>query len=136
MLKGVAKISKHNYSMINNPYFQKAPLERVMTTNSWPVPYYKRIFKAYPVREDNKFKIDEIGHIDDRNHLNAKNNMNMYKKFQQHLNQVEKTMQKDSYVFQYEDITKQAQAYVYELSQFVHVAQKENKRILSTKNLL
>ena len=130
------KSFKKSYSMVNNPYFQKAALEKVMTTNTWPVPYYKRFFKAYPVREQKTLKIDHISEIADANQLHAKNSMKFYKSFNEELGKVERTMQRDSYVFKYEDVCKQGQAYVYELSQFVDVAQVENKRILGKGNLI
>ena len=39
-------------------------------------------------------------------------------------------------MLKYEDIGNLAKAYVSELSEFIDVAQKENKRILSKTNLL
>ena len=136
MLKAFNKSTRKSYSMINNPYFQKAPLEKVMSTNTWPVPYYKRFFKAYPVREQKSFKMDHVGHISDMNHLSAKNGMRLYNSYNTELGKVEKTMQRDSYVFEYDDISNQGHAYVYELSSFIDVGQKENKRILGKTNLI
>ena len=45
-------------------------------------------------------------------------------------------MKRDSYVFEYKDIGEQAKAYVKELAHFIDVAQNENKKIYSQKNLL
>ena len=37
--------------MINNaPVLGRSMQDRVVSTSEWPVPYYQRIMKAYPVR--------------------------------------------------------------------------------------
>ena len=46
--------------MSNNPFSGGSELERVMTTNKWPVPYYKRMFKAYPVREEKSLDLKTL----------------------------------------------------------------------------
>ena len=34
----------------NSPSAESPLQNQVMTTSTWPAPYYKRIFKAYPTR--------------------------------------------------------------------------------------
>ena len=52
------------------------------------------------------------------------------------LQHVEQNVQQNSYVMIKKDITGQAAAYVSDLAQFMDVANKENKRILDTNNLI
>ena len=42
----------------NNPSITRPVQERIMSTPSWPVPYYKRQWKAAPAAEARKFKLD------------------------------------------------------------------------------
>ena len=37
--------------------------ERIMSTSSWPVPYYKRIVKAKPAANSRKFNLDGREHL-------------------------------------------------------------------------
>jgi hypothetical protein len=52
------------------------------------------------------------------------------------LESVKHNMQNNTYCLEMKDIGDQAQSYVLELSHFIDVAQKENKRILDGKSLL
>ena len=51
---------KRSFCLINAATPNRPVQERVMTTSSWPVPYYKRISKAYPAKNARKFNI-EVG---------------------------------------------------------------------------
>ena len=50
MLNCVRKIGKNTSQIINNYGPGRHVQEQVMTTAQWPVPYYNRKFKAYPVK--------------------------------------------------------------------------------------
>merc|ERR1712080_13579 len=42
-----------NFSTSANlgPYYERPLADRVTSTSTWPVPYYHRLFKSYPIRE-------------------------------------------------------------------------------------
>ena len=45
----------------------------VVSTNEWPVPYYNRIFKAYPVRENKTLDLTEnVQEMNDTTFLKTK----------------------------------------------------------------
>ncbi len=67
MLNKVGRVSKR-FSINNNPFSNTGAVQRVMSTNSWPVPYYKRMFKAYPVREQKGFDVDQMEEGMDKNY--------------------------------------------------------------------
>lgn len=132
------QISSRKYfsKIINNSTYLARPFQdRVMTTSSWPVPYYNRLFHAYPEREQkmNSFN-SNFRDISEVHWLGVKNKM-MELKPQIYQN-VENNLKGKSFVLEYEDIGKLAKVYVFELSQFIDVAHNENKRILSKTNLL
>ena len=60
-------------SSLWGPVHERPLVDRVVSTSSWPVPYYNRLFKAYPVRIKNKSKLNSGGcYIDDSNVFKAK----------------------------------------------------------------
>ncbi len=52
------------------------------------------------------------------------------------LENVQDNLDIDSYAVKFEDVGRQAKAYVSEMSDFIDVAQKENRRILGSKTLI
>ena len=57
-MQRVASVLSHRLTMVSQAQFSSMlqditsnPIkERVMSTPTWPMPYYQRIHKAYPVR--------------------------------------------------------------------------------------
>ena len=53
------KSLKRLFSQINNYPTPFRPVqERVMSTSSWPTPYYHRAYKAFPIESPRKFDLD------------------------------------------------------------------------------
>jgi hypothetical protein len=53
--KNISKINlvhknSKNFNALWGPFHERPLVDRVVATPSWPVPYYQRLFKAYPVR--------------------------------------------------------------------------------------
>ncbi len=74
--------------------------------------------------------------LEEDHYVLARKLMNSMKNTKKALNEVEDKMERDSYLFEFKDVSKQAKSYVYELSGFIDSAHIENKRILNKKNLL
>ena len=53
--------ARHFSKLVNFPHPDRAVQDRVMTTPQWPIPYYQRHFKAYPIRER---KLANFGMLD------------------------------------------------------------------------
>jgi len=49
---GLSLVHKNckNFNALWGPFHERPLVDRVVSTPSWPVPYYQRLFKAYPVR--------------------------------------------------------------------------------------
>ena len=45
-----AQIGAKNFTLQWGSLVERPMVDRVMSTSTWPVPYYQRIFKAYPIR--------------------------------------------------------------------------------------
>ncbi|KRX09001.1 hypothetical protein PPERSA_01888 [Pseudocohnilembus persalinus] len=120
------------------PIHERPLADRVVTTSSWPVPYYQRIFKAYPVREQKdkqSLLLSDID-IDDTNWYQAKQFLKQTYKGREVVNHVENHSQTNTYIMIQNDVASMAKAYVADFSQFIDVANKENKRILNKTNLI
>ena len=44
------KIAKRNFNVLMGPFHERPLIDRVVSTSTWPVPYYQRLYKAYPIR--------------------------------------------------------------------------------------
>ena len=49
---------KRTFSLMNTGNPTRPVQERVMSTSTWPVPYYKRIAKAFAEHNPRKFNLD------------------------------------------------------------------------------
>ena len=126
-----------NFNAIWGPCHERPLVDRVVSTSSWPVPYYNRLFKAYPVRQKNKSRLQWGGcYIDDANVFQAKKGLRSTFQGREALKHVEQNVQQNTYVMIKKDVTSQAAAYVSDLTQFLDVANKENKRILDSATLI
>ena len=52
------KCIRRSMSLINSPSMSRPVQERVMSTASWPVPYYKRFMRAHPSPNSRKIVIE------------------------------------------------------------------------------
>lgn len=96
---------------------------RVVSTSQWPVPYYNRIQKAYPVRESKTLDLSSpVFEMNDQVFLQAKELMEQNPELSRVLNSVKSNMQSDTYCLEMKDIGNQAKSYVIELSHFIDVA--------------
>lgn len=112
-------------------------LARVMATPQWPVPYYERLFKAYPVRKKEAMSLTPIDHeMCETYWIFARSKLNTTEKGRQAIRDIEETTEGNSFLMQLKDIGNLSRSYVFELSQFLDIAHKENKRILSKHNLI
>ena len=123
--------------LVNKGFFNKPALDRVMTTGQWPVPYYTRIMKAVPhavsyiptlVAKDNK--------MSDIYWFYTRKQLQKTEEGRNILHNVEFNVPTNKRAFKLEDVAKQSKSYVFELSQYIDIAHKENKRILNKTNLL
>ena len=44
------KSRAQNFNALWGPIHERPLVDRVTSTPQWPVPYYQRLFKAYPIR--------------------------------------------------------------------------------------
>ena len=68
--------------------------------------------------------------------LEVKSLLNSHPSLKQINQEIEQNMQSNTFMVRYNDVSKLARAYAIEMSQFIDVAHKEDKRILSKTNLL
>ena len=68
--------------------------------------------------------------------LDVKDLLKSHPSLKQIAHEVEHNMKSDSFIVKYNDVSKLAKAYTIEMSQFIDVAQHQNKRILNKTNLL
>ena len=72
------KLVKKPFSLINTPGLSRPVQERVMSTPSWPVPYYKRLMRCYPAENPRKLNIEvNSGEITDEDVINLKFKMEL-----------------------------------------------------------
>ena len=80
--------------LINFPHPDRAVQDRVMTTAQWPVPYYQRVFKAYPVREQKVATFASMGPtINEMHWINARHILQSYQAGRDTLAHVEDNLQ-------------------------------------------
>merc|ERR1711884_474077 len=104
--------------------------ERVMSTPTWPVPYYQRLIHSAPLSvEDADMGMSNIAGQADWVHAEtAKKVLNMTASGRDVVQHVENNMAIDSYVVYQNDTGNMAQAYCADLSKYLDAANKENKR--------
>lgn len=118
--------------------WERPLVDRVVSTPTWPVPYYQRLYKAYPVRE----KKDKISlllsdiDIDDSNWYSAKEYLRESYRGRQAVEWVENHLKTDSYVLIQNDVGNMAKAYIDDIVGFLNAANRENKRILDKTDLI
>lgn len=93
-----AKTSTRGFSkLINFPIPDRAVQDRVMTTAQWPIPYYQRLMKAYPVRERKVANFGTLGSTINENHwLAARHVLQGTKEGREALEHVENEMKLSS----------------------------------------
>lgn len=132
-------ISTHLQDRQSNPI-----KERVMSTPTWPVPYYQRIHRAYPVREDKNINLSTADlEFSDVNWYSAKEALNRSLKGRQIVQYTENNVRTNSTICHYlayqirkEDCETMARSYVSDISQFLDIANRENVKILAGKTLI
>ncbi|CAD8140454.1 unnamed protein product [Paramecium pentaurelia] len=132
--KSVARFS----GALWGPIHERPIVDRVMSTSQWPVPYYQRIFKAYPVRQNKQtWAMNLAGaEIHDINWYCAKQALSRTLKGRQAVEYVENNIPTQSYIVIQKDVSRMAKAYVSDLSLFLSVANKESKVILDSVELI
>jgi len=131
-------VSKKNFNVLWGPFHERPLVERVMTTSTWPVPYYQRLYKAYPIRERKdklSLLLNDID-IDDTNWYQTKVIMRESFAGRDTLAWVEKNLETKSYLVVQQDVGKMAKAYVNDIVAFLDAANKEDKRILDKYDLI
>ncbi|EGR32951.1 hypothetical protein IMG5_066070 [Ichthyophthirius multifiliis] len=127
-----------NFNLQWGSLVERPMVDRVMSTSQWPVPYYQRLFKSYPVRERKdkmSLCLSDIN-IDDSNWYQAKDFLRNSFKGRQIIDYVENNIKTDTYVLIQTDVANMAKAYVNDICTFIDVAHNQNKRILSQTDLL
>jgi len=136
--KSLTTMSSRAFSLNWGPDYERPLSDRVMSTNTWPVPYYQRLYKAYPVREKKdklSLLLSDID-IDDTNWYAAKEYLRQSYRGRQAVEWVENNLATNSYVVIQKDVGKMARAYVDDIIGFLNVANKENKKILDKIDLI
>lgn len=142
------------------PLHERPIIDRVVSTSSWPVPYYQRLFKAYPIRgtrvrhfissleDKEKVALTWAGcEINDCNWYWAKKILNRTFKGRQAVTYVENNLELQSkimysnthstgYILIQKDVGRMAKAYVNDISLFLDCANKESKVILDSADLI
>jgi hypothetical protein len=130
-------VQKQNFS---NMLFNSSanPIkERVMSTPTWPVPYYQRMVKAYPVREKKSVNLSLMDFdADDTNWYAAKEILNETLKGRQIVEYTEKNIKTNTYLIRKNDCETMVRSYVDDCGQFLDIANRENVRILAGKTLI
>lgn len=139
----LSKVTKVNQSMLR-AFSKSADFssterpagDRVMSTPQWPAPYYQRMFRSYPVRQEQSVQLDGVGApFCQMTIYEAKRVLSSTPYGAQMVSHVEDNIELDSYVMRQTDTGRMAKAYVSDLVEFIDVANKENKRILAKTNL-
>ena len=105
MLKNLLKINTKNFATLKNSKISHDATRRVMSTNAWPIPYQNRQFKAYPYEEKKILDVDSLRtEIDDLTFLETREALKKTARGRKVLNEVENTMRRNSYFFEYKDI--------------------------------
>ena len=145
-------VQKQNFS---NMLFNSSanPIkERVMSTPTWPVPYYQRMDKAYPVRgttinnqcrtKNRQFIINglwcrwyELVRRKRNSQINFKRKTNRWIYIKKHSNQ-QYFFIYSAYLIKKNDCETMVKAYVDDAGQFLDIANRENIRILGGKTLI
>mmetsp|Transcript_48407 Transcript_48407/g.67258 ORF Transcript_48407/g.67258 Transcript_48407/m.67258 type:complete len:148 (-) Transcript_48407:110-553(-) len=134
----IVQASKRNFSVNWGPRYERPLVHRVMSTNTFPVPYYQRIAKSYPIREqkDKTSLLLSDFDVDDSNWYQAMELLKETVKGRQVVDWVENHLESNTFVLVKTDVGKMAKAYVDDIVGFLDVANKENKRILNKHDLL
>eukprot|EP01017_Pseudomicrothorax_dubius_P011748 TRINITY_DN1446_c0_g1_i2.p1 TRINITY_DN1446_c0_g1~~TRINITY_DN1446_c0_g1_i2.p1 ORF type:complete len:129 (+),score=28.10 TRINITY_DN1446_c0_g1_i2:125-511(+) len=120
--KTLAFQGRRNFNIIWGPHHERPILDRVVSTPSWPVPYYQRIFKAYPIRErkDKASLLLNAIDIDDTNWYQTKEVMRNNYLSREALNYIDNHWKSKSFIPLITDVKKMVQVYVYDLS-LIHI---------------
>mmetsp|Transcript_21727 Transcript_21727/g.25217 ORF Transcript_21727/g.25217 Transcript_21727/m.25217 type:complete len:148 (+) Transcript_21727:52-495(+) len=132
-------VSSMYFSGVNwGPLWERPLSDRVVSTAQWPVPYYQRLFKAYPVREKRERQSLLINNqsIGDVNWYTAKMNLKNTYEGREIVDYADNHWKSNSFIPIKNDIERQAGAYVSDLVGYIDVANKENKRILEKTDLI
>ncbi|EAS03098.2 hypothetical protein TTHERM_00444800 (macronuclear) [Tetrahymena thermophila SB210] len=130
--------SIRNFTLQWGSLAERPMVDRVMSTSTWPVPYYQRLFKAYPIREKKdkmSLLLSDID-IDDTNWYQAKDFLRGSFRGRQIVDYVENNIASNTYILIQQDVANMAKAYVHDICGYIDVANKENVRILSKGDLI
>ena len=132
------KAGRRGFSQVlSSGIFERPMLARVMATPQWPVPYYERLFKAYPVRKREGMSLVPVSSdMCETYWVFTKSALSKTERGRQVLHDVEQNTQGNTFLMHLKDVGNLSRSYVFELSQFLDIAHNENKRILSTRNLI
>lgn len=108
---------------------------RVMSTPTWPVPYYQRAFRHDASREDVQEDLTYVCQpIDDFHVLMAKENLKASGRGYV-VEQIDNNYDSTDFVFRFEDSSTFCKAYVDDLLDCIGVAHDENARLLKEHDL-
>ena len=126
-----------NFNALWGPYHERPIVDRVVSTSQWPVPYYQRLFHAYPIREKAKDSLLVGGtEIDDANWYKTKELLRKSFKGRSVVQWVENNLKTSSYIIRKDDVSGMSKTYVDDLCHYLDVANKENRRILDKYDVL
>jgi hypothetical protein len=116
---------------------QRAVVDRVVSTSTWPVPYYQRVVKAYPVRQEKEADLNQPDYpICMADWMNTREVLGLSAEGRAILSYTENKIRLDSHLIEMNDCTKMARAYTEDLLGYLDLANQENKRILQQTDLL
>ncbi len=130
-------VLKRSFALDNTRTLTRHIQDRVMSTPQWPVPYYERQYNGAKVSESSQDDLSCAGReicmtdVKDTKHM-----LNTTVQGRQILQHFENHAKVDSYIVRQNDTGNMAKAYCADLIKYLDVANKENKRILNTTDLL
>merc|ERR1711935_12995 len=133
-----SKLLKRGFALSNGRTLTRHIQDKVMSTPTWPVPYWNRQGRAAPVRSRDR-DMDMTNNGRDINWLDVnqtRESLRMSVKGRESLEYMENHAQIQDFVVWQKDSGSMAKAYAADLVNYLDVANKENKRILAKTNLL
>merc|ERR1719240_1384659 len=129
---------RRTFALDNTRTLTRHIQDRVMSTPTWPVPFYERVARACPERVRHKENDlnnagRQIGPMDANL---TKQALRASVQGRETLEHVENNMKLEDWIMELKDSATMSKAYSGDLVKYLNVANKQNVRILSTTNLL
>ena len=130
-------VLRRNFALDNTRTLTRHIQDRVVSTPSWPIPYHNRITRPEPVsKPDHGVMSNNARPICVLDVNMTRDVMNSTVAGRDALAHFENHAQVDSKIITQNDTGNMMKAYCADLVKHLDVANKENKRILATTNLL